>query len=219
MRRSHPDTARAGSRESFARSGSDGFRPHDERRAEARFGAAPDRCRASRRDCRRSHFRSCGIAPCTIATARAWPDRLRPLDALPAREPRTQGTTRTTAAITRVALRAAHERDERTRAHEQERTDPVHADDGRERREPRIGLRVAERQPREAGEKPAAPPFDEEPGGGHADQPAQGAVGRQPARDDIAQRRVIQRHDGGRAPNMRLSAIHTGASPITWTPV
>src|SRR5579863_10523051 len=60
---------------------------------------------------------------------------------------------------------------ESARTHEQRGADSVDACYRRETREPRVGLRVTERQPGKSRQKPAPPPLDERPGRGNSDEP------------------------------------------------
>ena len=94
-----------------------------------------------------------------------------------------------------LAPPATGERHQRTRAHQQQGTDAVNAHHGGETGEPGVGLGVAERQPGEPRQEPAAPPLDEQPARGERHQPAQRTAARQPARHRVAERRVIQAHD------------------------
>ncbi len=91
---------------------------------------------------------------------------------------------------------AAGERDERAGAHQQQRTDAVDAHHGGETGEPGVGLGVAERQPGESRQEPAAPPLDQQPRRRQRREPAHRTSARQPARHRVAERRVIQTHDG-----------------------
>ena len=91
--------------------------------------------------------------------------RLRPF-ATPQREAEDPDRERRRcAAAMRVASIAEQQRDERARGQRHSEAHAVDAAERREARERRVGLRVAEREPGEAAEEPAAEPFE------HGDAP------------------------------------------------
>src|SRR5688572_10746685 len=88
-----------------------------------------------------------------------------------------------------AALEVDH--DDRTGDHRDREGNEVDAADGRERREGRIALRIAELEPRESREQPAAQPLHQGPAGGDQEQRARGRRVRRDARDDVGEKRVV----------------------------
>ena len=168
-----------------------GLRPHDQARPERRFReplVQVERGLLVR------------VQPLLILGNRALDDRhrhgrtrrVRPFDGPQreqrrATEPRTRPRQRFASAGSRAQRRSAPAQTSSTALM------PYTPAMGAKPRQPGVSLRIAERQPGEARQKPTAPPFHQQPRCRHCDHPSHARPLRKPPRHDIAESGVIQR--------------------------
>ena len=141
-----------------------------------------------------THFIDCGTAPCTSATVTSLPVGC-------------VHCTRSSRSTARPQQQDRHGRhDARRAAPDQQRDQRACRDrggqargiDSAERRVPgerRVELAVAEREPREPAQEPAAQPFRQHPSRGQQDHPAQRAGAATPASHGISEQRGVAAHD------------------------